>query len=222
MRADEQAVARAGDAWRGRLEDMARPLTAVMVGGQTRPFRFDADVGCDLARALTEIVARDGGSIYATTSRRTGSGVVEELGRSLPAGARIYRWGTDPPEDNPYMGLLASADRFVVTGDSISMQVEVAGLGKPLAIFPLPLSRRPDVRLWRAMGGLLAPGRPLGEFLRHRGVTGFVRDIEAFHRQLYQAGLAVPVADAFADPSGAVADEVRTVAARVRRLYEQA
>jgi hypothetical protein len=43
-----------------------------------------------------------------------------------------------PEGENPYAGLLALADRFVVTGDSISMQVEVARLAKPLEILPLP------------------------------------------------------------------------------------
>ena len=40
------------------------------------------------------------------------------------------------------MGLLGLADGFVVTGDSISMMVEIARLGRPLAIFDLPTGRR--------------------------------------------------------------------------------
>merc|ERR1712147_532625 len=54
------------------------------------------------------------------------------------AGA-VPRFDWHAPEgENPYAGLLALADRFVVTGDSISMQVEVARLGKPLEILALP------------------------------------------------------------------------------------
>ena len=40
--------------------------------------------------------------------------------------------------DNPYLGLLAHGDRFVVTGDSISMLVEVARLAKPRIVLSGP------------------------------------------------------------------------------------
>ena len=218
MRADPTRVAAAAEVWKSRLEDMPRPLTAVLVGGQTRPFRFDAEAARDLARELAVIAERDGGSFYLTTSRRTGGAAAEALAQALPRESRIYRFGEDPPEDNPYLALLGMADRFVVTGDSISMQVEVLGLGKPLAVFELPLSRLPHVRLWRAMGALLEPGRPLGEFLRRLGITGFVRDIGAFHQQLYDQGLAVPLGEPFRAPSGEIADELAGAAAAVRRL----
>ena len=82
--------------------------------------------------------------------------VVEAIAAALPAGARLYRW--DAGGDNPYHALLGLADRFVVTGDSISMMVEVARLGKPLAIFALPASgdwlrlRSASASAWRRSG----------------------------------------------------------------------
>ena len=45
-----------------------------------------------------------------------------------------------PPIENPYQGLLALADHFVVTTDSLSMMVEVARLGRPLSLFALGLA----------------------------------------------------------------------------------
>ena len=55
----------------------------------------------------------------------------------LPEQAVFFEWSADVVE-NPYQALLGSADGFIVTGDSVSMMVEVIYLHKPLAIFPLP------------------------------------------------------------------------------------
>mgnify|MGYP000688776508 CR=1 FL=1 len=68
------------------------------------------------------------GSISLTTSPRTPPHTVEVLKNSLPEGARFFEWRRGAP-DNPYRGLLGLADGFIVTGDSISMLVEVAKLG---------------------------------------------------------------------------------------------
>ncbi|MEZ5823643.1 MAG: ELM1/GtrOC1 family putative glycosyltransferase [Geminicoccaceae bacterium] len=218
MRADPGRVAEAARQWRSRLESMPRPLTAVLVGGQTQPFRFDADAAGELARRLSTSIEQDGGSLFVTTSRRTGPIVVDTLASRIRPPSRIFRFGIDHAEDNPYQALLGLADRFVVTGDSVSMQVEVLGLGKPLAIFPLPLSRKPHVRLWRAAGRLLEPGAPIGECLRRAGISGFVRDLSGFHEQLYRDGLAVPLGQPFRQPAHDIADEVDEAASRVVAL----
>ena len=84
LRADPAAVAAAGEAWRERLSGLARPLTAVLIGGETKPFRFDAAVARDLLAELARIRTRDGGTLYLTTSRRTRPDVVAALEASLP------------------------------------------------------------------------------------------------------------------------------------------
>ena len=95
-----------------------------------------------------------GGTLYITTSRRTPTTVVEVLKEGIPKHAILYEWSARGI-DNPYLALLGHADRFIVTGDSISMMVEVARLGKPLAIFPLPITRLG--RLRQFLGKLLHP-----------------------------------------------------------------
>jgi hypothetical protein len=168
------AVDAAGAAWAARLAHLPRPLTAVLVGGATQPFVFDAEV----ARAmLARIVAQTGGagSLYITTSRRTQPEAADALQAALPPNATLFRWQADTqPGDNPYLGLLAHADRFVVTGDSVSMMVEVARLGRPLAIFPLPEH---------------------GFALRRDGGDKG-RDITAIHRVLFDRGAAVALGEA--------------------------
>ncbi|MDX6751547.1 ELM1/GtrOC1 family putative glycosyltransferase [Geminicoccaceae bacterium 1502E] len=220
MRPDAAAVAAAGERWRDRLAAMPRPLTAVLVGGETKPYRFDAPVAGRLLEALAALRQRDGGSLYLTTSRRTQPAVVEALEHGLPEGSRLFRWAPDAA-DNPYLALLALADRFVVTGDSISMMVEVARLGRPLSVFPLPVRRDPATRVQRGLASALAPQGPLaglGGALRRRGLLGFPRDLDRVRRSLERRGLAVPLGEPFAASAGEAGDELAEVVARVRGL----
>lgn len=122
--------------WQAAFADLPRPLVAFLIGGPTNPFVYNADVVRRL-RARIEQVLTAGGTPWLVGSRRTPKPFMQRLRQGLPATVRVYDWNR-PEGDNPYAGLLALGDRFVVTGDSISMQVEVARLGRPLEILPLP------------------------------------------------------------------------------------
>ena len=213
MRPDKQRVRDAAADWQQRLAPMRRPLTAVMVGGVTKPFILDAATARDLAERAAAV--SDGGSLYLTTSRRTPESVVQHLQQALPAGGRSYVWGRDPAEDNPYQALLGSADRFVVTGDSISMMVEVVSMGKPLAIYPLPQRSG----MMQNLRQTLASSKMLGS-LQQKGMVGFSRDLTRVHELLYRRGLAVPLGEPFPIPSGdAIPDEAQRVVDRIHSLF---
>jgi len=228
MRIDPAAVAAGAEAWRDRLAELARPLTAVLVGGPTKPFVFDAAVARDFLAALLRTTGGQG-SLFVTTSRRTPPDVVEALAAGLPVGSRLFRWTAEATE-NPYQGLLGLADRFVVTGDSVSMLVEVARLGRPLAIFALPVAGG----LWPALKTRLADifqpaadGRGslltrLGDVLYDAGLVGYSREFELVHGALIDGGMAVRLGDPFAPPqAGSAPDDVPRVVERLRGLFEQ-
>jgi mitochondrial fission protein ELM1 len=221
LRPERAAVAEAGAIWQQRLAVLPRPLTAVFVGGETKPFRFDAAVATTLLEKLRQIGARDGGTLYVSTSRRTRPEVVEALAAGLPPGAVLYRWAPDAVAANPYLGLLAGADRFVVTGDSVSMMVEVASLGKPLAIFALPVGRGLADRV-RAGLAKIASGPWLGgaAHLLHRlGIAGYARDLGQIRRLLIDRGLAVSLGQPFASSGAPLPDELAPVVARIRAMF---
>jgi uncharacterized protein len=197
MRVDPGAVRAAADAWRARFADLKRPITALLVGGPTKPVAFDAAVARELADAAAKISAGAGGTLFATTSRRTPPEVADALAARLPEGARLYRWHPDPGE-NPYLALLGLADGFIVTSDSITMMVEVARLGRPLAVFELPKTPSAWWREWAS-----------------------ARDLRAVPRFLFEHGLATPVAQAFRAPAQPPPDDLPLVVARIRALLEQ-
>ena len=93
------------------------------------------------------------------------------------------------------LGLLALGSRFVVTGDSISMLVEVARLGKPLAIAPVP-DRNILTRL----------------------LSGKSRDFSRLHDYLYRGGWAVRLGQPFVTPPGPPPDDTELAAGRLRSL----
>ena len=217
MRVDERKIAAAADAWRDVLAPMPRPRIAVLAGGATRPYAF----GAAEARELLDRARRyaGGGSLYVTTSRRTGRDAVAALRASLPDGARFWQWGDTSP--NPYLGLLACADGFVVTGDSMSMITEVARLGRPLAIYPLPM--RPLTRFARrALPPALAalPTRIKYQWLPKLGFTAFPRDLTLVHRALITRGHAVWAGEPFPTAPPPLDDDVDAVARAIVATVE--
>ncbi len=227
MRPSREAVETAAREWTPRLADLPRPLVAVLVGGPTHPFVYDDAVIARL-EDLARRVAADGGTPYFTTSRRTPARVVEALEKALPPNARMFTWSSGAA-DNPYQALLGLADAFVVTGDSLSMMVEVTRLGRPLSIFPLPVDLRGalDQRRRRLARWLFAPAgasgaerlrAALGRWLHRTGILSHTRDVSAVHDLLVERGLASRVGEGFPPPGGAIEDDLPAAVARIRDL----
>lgn len=231
QRIDEAAIAAETEAHRDEFERLPRPLIAVLVGGSTKAVRFDAAVAARLAHDVAELARREQGTLFVTTSRRTPPAVVETLERELPAGTILHRWTADNLR-NPYRALLGLADRFVVTSDSLSMLMEIARLGRPLAIYPLPgsswLARTPFSALLGAVAGSrsLPGGRiralaPLLDTIARRLATiGRHRDLTAIPQLLVRDGFAVWFGEPFRLDGRRPADELAEVAARVISLAE--
>jgi hypothetical protein len=225
IRADKAAVARESDSWQARLAPLRRPILAVLVGGPTRPYRFDEAVTADLIATSRRLQERYGGTLYISTSRRTPAAVVATLRRRLPEHAVLHEWTRDD-QDNPYRALLGLADYFVVTGDSVSMMMEVADCGKPLAIFPLPADWRG--RIWKRFmlrlhgrgnhGAPAAAARWFGRLLYVSGIAGFARDLDELHRQLVGQGFAVWSGETFKQTRQALPEERAQVCERIKAL----
>jgi mitochondrial fission protein ELM1 len=127
-----------------RAAALPRPWTAVLVGGNSRPFVLDEATAAGLAASVNAERRRVGGSVWVLDSPRTPAAALAALERGLDAPAQIVRWGRD---ENCYAALLGLADRFIVTADGASMLAEALLSGRPVTPFALPA--RADWR-WRA------------------------------------------------------------------------
>jgi len=232
MRVSAAAVAEAAEAWKERFAPLGRPLIAMLIGGETNPFVMNRRVARDLVATARWVVDELGGTPYVTTSRRTAPEVVEVLRSDLPEGAVLFEWSA-AAADNPYRALLGAADGFIVTGDSVSMMVEVIYLRKPLAIFPLPGGWLGSVdRLRRSLARrLFDPRRDSAlDRLRHRLARGVyyldcfnvlraTRDFRAFHKLLVDDGLAVWAGRPFRREEAELPDDIGVVVKRIEELF---
>jgi hypothetical protein len=135
--------------------DLPGPRTAVLLGGPSAHARFDARDFDALANQLDAVLARDGGSVLATASRRTPHEVRAALRERFAAVPGIA-WRGAEDGANPYAGLLAWADRIVCSPDSVNMLSEACATRVPVFVFdPGRVQGRPR----RFLDTLLARGR---------------------------------------------------------------
>nr|WP_223266862.1 mitochondrial fission ELM1 family protein [Luteimonas gilva] len=171
------------DAWLAQARDrfaafaeLPRPRTALLLGGDSAHARFGAMAFEVLASKLEAALARDGGSVLITTSRRTPAELRAALRHRYDETPGVVWRGPDDGE-NPYPGLLAWADRIVCSPDSVNMISEACATSAPVFVFdPARVTGRPrrflDALLQRgrirAMDAELAPfaAEPLRETAR--------------------------------------------------------
>ncbi len=180
-----QRLAQARQEWESTFAALPRPRFAVMVGGDSGPFTLGPKAAGRLGREASQLARAHGGSLLVSTSARTRPGAVDALEAAIAAPSYLHRWQVAGPA-NPYMGILAWADRVIVTGDSISMLSEACATGKPVTMFDLGGMRDlqdESVRDFRVGG--VAYAVLLRWFWRRLS-----RDITLVHRQLRAAGCA--------------------------------
>jgi len=105
------------------------PRVALLVGGTVH----GAPLSPAFAKTLGSQAAAFGGSVLATTSRRTGDAATIALAQALaPHPHRLHRFGDSGP--NPYAAMLGWADAVIVTGDSVSMVSEALATAAPVFV----------------------------------------------------------------------------------------
>jgi uncharacterized protein len=137
------------------LAALPQPRTAVLLGGSSAHVRFDRNAFEVLAAKLEAALARDGGSVMITVSRRTSKKIVAALRhRYVETPGVVWCGESDGP--NPYAGMLAWADRIVCSPDSVNMISEACATRVPVHVFdPVRVRGRPR----RFLDALLRSGR---------------------------------------------------------------
>ena len=109
------------------------PRTALLVGGPTPHAPWHEP---DMLRVFQQVAAQlraEGGSLLATTSRRTPPALVGAL-RSTFAEVPHVIWGDGGDGVNPYAGLLGWSNRIVVSPDSVNLLSEACATPMPVAV----------------------------------------------------------------------------------------
>ncbi len=217
MRPDKEKITQQSEHWRSKFESFQKPIIAVLVGGPTRPYRLDKEVACKLLAQCKHIQSLYGGTLYFSTSRRTPAAVTTTLAKERPQQSVLHEWAHNDPE-NPYLALLGLADYFIVTGDSVSMMIEVADCKKPLAIFSLPSDWRGAI--WQRFDLFDTIYRRLANWLYRTGIAGFSRDLGTLQKTLVDNGFAVMAGKPFVHPTQPLPNELEIIARRTRQIIE--
>ncbi len=126
---------REGEKWAPMFANLPRPYTAVLLGGSNAAYKLTPREVMDFGPKLAALATEYKTSLLITPSRRTDESCMALL-RMLLHDAPAYIW--DGQGDNPYYGMLALADNFVVTCDSVNMVSEACATGKPVHVVKLP------------------------------------------------------------------------------------
>jgi len=242
-RVSAESLDEAAARWRDELGSVKGPRVALLVGGTNVEHEFSPNCARELGESVKTMVEAVGGSVFVSTSRRTSKAAAETLLSALGSScSHAYVWQTDrEKKENPYMGYLAHADAFVVTGESASMLAEACTTGKPVAIFSLP-TRSVGIAAWvRSVGrriGDAVASRAYARPVNKRGIERPQRGVQRFcagllakgwvrtgghsrllHESLIAHGLAVYFDGSLPPPPPASGvNEMNRVADRVRTM----
>ena len=223
-------LSEAAETWRSALAHLPRPLIAVLLGGDSPPYVFDARMAGRLGHKVVGLARQQKGSVVVATSPRTNAaatsaleGVLTEAG-DIPT--QVYRWTPDAAS-NPYIGYLALADILVVTGDSMSMVAEACATGKPVQIFDMGegwtrmkadegASTEPESR---SLSQRLKPKRLVHWMLAHWLPRRIRRDIRDILRPLVAHGRATWLGDELQPPAALASADLPRAVARAQALF---
>ena len=209
------------ESWRMRVQGLAGPYTAVIVGGDSGPFTFGKKAALRLAKEVNALVNASGGSALVTTSSRTDTDAAKILQENLQIPHNFFHWAKDA-QDNPYFAWLGLAQQIVVTGDSISMLSEACATAKPVYLFDLGQGRhamraqtggRQGDNDWR-LGGVMYT--LLMKFIWQK----VSRDICLVHERLIADGRASWLGD-FVPLQTQQGEEMQRAVAAVKELFDQ-
>ena len=217
-------LAEAGAKWEPKLAHLPRPWVALLVGGSSPPYVFDAAMAQELARQANNLARKSGASLLITTSPRTQPEAAAALRQAIEGPSYFQGWTPDP-ESNPYLGFLALADAFIVTGESMSMAAEACSTARPVHLFDMGWDwsamrppGHPGIVASRGIGERLAPRRLQHWALAHLLPARLRRDVRVILRRLVEEGHATWLGDPVPPSRTPPPDDMTAVVARVRAL----
>jgi mitochondrial fission protein ELM1 len=140
-RVTRERVEQAAAAWTERPDGR---LWAMVIGGASVSHRYSMQDWDALASSMNALASREGIRWLVTTSPRTGAEVEARLREKLAAGSVAEAvWWAEKPEKK-MAAFLGTAERVIVTQDSVTMITEAVASGRPVAV-----TRPADVRFPR-------------------------------------------------------------------------
>ena len=132
-----------------RIVNLPSPRIACLIGGPSGQYSFDTNDSAHVSNAI-EAILQQGASIMVTPSRRTPEPVTGKIA-TLATAYRTNALVWDGSGENPYRQMLAHADGFLVTADSVNMIGEALAAGKPVHVLKLTGSQGKFATFYEAL-----------------------------------------------------------------------
>lgn len=217
-----------------KVAHLPKPHIAVLVGGDSGPYRFNERAAERLGAQASALAAKSGGSLLVTNSARTSAAATDALQAAITVPNWIYRWRPDA-DDNPYYGLLGLAESIVPTADSISMITEACATGKPVYFFDLgegwnsmrtpigvPGEKPAPMPPWSEMRQDFDFGAFFYRMVMRYGWKRMTRDIRIIHRNLIDSGRAVWLDENKTAGAPPPLQDLERAVSRIRGLFPMA
>jgi hypothetical protein len=185
-----ERLAQAAEHWRTLFDNAPHPRIALLVGGTSALYCLDEETAQRLGEEVRTFAYAARGSVFASTSRRTGAKATEALRRGLGESSYLHQWQPGQ-RDNPYLAYLAAVDVIIVTGESESMLAEAAATGKPVYIYPLP---KRQLSLWTRCKEWIVTRAQIQRF-NERGTVRPQQGLEYLCARLVERGIILPQPD---------------------------
>ncbi len=119
--------------WSKKLAEYKSPFIALIFGGKTKLGNYKDEEIIELAKNASRAAKDLNATLLVSTSRRTDSDHIELLKNNLEVENYFYNF--NDKGNNPYLGFLALAEYFIVSGDSVSIVSDCLSTGKPVYIY---------------------------------------------------------------------------------------
>jgi mitochondrial fission protein ELM1 len=128
-----EALSKAAKKW----PKSAKPLKiiAIIIGGDTKNNKINHNKIQTFCAKIHELQQKYKLKLIIVTSRRTPLSFADELERHFSKNTDFFFWHKINQKNNPYLSILAIADYFLVTADSVSMISDCLATAKPTIIY---------------------------------------------------------------------------------------
>ncbi|TAH32731.1 MAG: nucleoside-diphosphate sugar epimerase [Alphaproteobacteria bacterium] len=119
--------------WQNMFAVLPSPRIGVLLGGESKGRGLTEGRAVDLLQQANNLAAKYKASLLISSSRRTPQSIAGKISSLVSVPYYFYDWQSGG--NNPYVGILASAEAVIVSGDSTGMITEACGTGKPIYIY---------------------------------------------------------------------------------------